>query len=233
MKFRATSIAAAAIAGACISAHALTPYPSASVFTSGTDYTTKALTTFATFSANMVGSVVTVRFGDGTQEAISWAASGALGTGWRLDVRNDSFGDGAWKLSNDGSKSITGLTFDGRPGNTVFDVVPFIVNSPNSMRGKPLGDVFAANDIGFAQASYRDRLLVDGIWYEDLYLVMDISLRRPLMAGDLIYSADTDNIDLLLGGITQVVPEPGSFAMLAAGLMCVGALARRARAARA
>ncbi len=233
MRAHARSFAAITLAGACIGALAQTPISSASAFSNGTDYDTKALTEFATFSADMVGSKVTVRFSDSTTESVSWAAAGALGTGWSLVLRNDSFIAGAWKLSSDGSKSIKGLTFDGRPGNTVFDVVPFTVNSPGSVRGKPLGDVFAANNIGFAQGSYRDRLSVDGTWYEDLYLVLDIDFRSPFIRGDLFYSADTDNVDILLGGITRVVPEPGTYALMAVGLAFVGSLARRRRTTQA
>lgn len=229
MRPHARSFAAITLAGACVGALAQTPIPSASVFSNGTDYDTRALTEFATFSADMVGSQVTVRFVDGTTESVSWAAAGALGTGWSLVLRNDSFIAGAWKLSNDGSRSIKGLTFDGRPGNTVFDVVPFTVNSPGSLRGKPLGDVFAANNIGFAQGNYRDRLSVDGIWYEDLYLVLDIDFRFPFLAGDLFYSADTDNIDVQLGGITPVVPEPGTYGLMAVGLASLLSLARGRR----
>ena len=77
MRAHTRSFAAITLAGACIGALAQTPIPSASAFSNGTDYDAKALTQFATFSDDMVGSKVTVRFGDGTTESVAWAAAGA------------------------------------------------------------------------------------------------------------------------------------------------------------
>jgi YD repeat-containing protein len=77
--FRKLALAGFALPAMMASAHAA-PVPITVITTPGTTYNTAALTGFSTFSANMVGSLVTVTFAGGTTQQVAWTAAGALGT---------------------------------------------------------------------------------------------------------------------------------------------------------
>lgn len=197
----------------------------------GTAFNTVALTGFSTFSSQMVGSLVSVTFADGSNSSATWAAAGATGTGFSLTLAGDSFGSN-WTLTNTSdSKGIVGFSFDGRPGNTVFDILPSNPVSPGSASGRAFSSVNGPDTISLAQGVYSDTLAVDGTFYGDLYLKLAVSFTGALGSDQsLTFLADTDNADVAKGGITPAIPEPETYALMLAGLALVGAVARKRRA---
>lgn len=75
-------------------------------------------------------------------------------------------------------------------------------------------------------AVYSNRLQVGGIFYNDLYTKLSLSLGGGGLGagGVLTYVADTDNADATGpgGGITPSVPEPGTWGMMIVGFGAVG-----------
>lgn len=202
--------------------------PSSFSSTAGTPYDAAALTGFATHSADMVGSSVTVSFANGSSETVAWTLAGALGSGFSMVMPGDSFTAGIWLLTNLAASAITGFTIDGRPGNTVFDLVPGVIGSPGSATGRAFDDVDGTAALALATARYSDQLSVGGVFYDDLYLVLDVRFGGGLVtAASVAFSADTDTADIARGGITASIPEPGTSILLLAGLLAFGAVARR------
>lgn len=201
----------------------------------GTPYTTPALTGFSTTGAQMDGSKVTVKYADGGTATAIWADTGAssgaaIGTDWSLSLTGDSF-SGTWTLSALDRAGIVGFTFDGQPGDTLFDIKDDGEYSP----GSALGRAFSNGDsiIGglTAHATYSNQLAIAGTFYGDLYVVMDVTLSGGQLVGGqtFTFNADTDNA-AVKGSITPSIPEPETYALMLAGLAAVGWVARRRKA---
>lgn len=222
--------ASLALACAPVVAHAVAIVPTV-VNVPGTTFNTAALTGFATSSADMVGSLVTVTFMGGGTSAASWTATGIASTDWSLTIAGDTFSS-SWTLSNLGALAITALVFDGVPGNTTFDVISSPSSSPGSSSGKSITSVDGPAGTT-VDAVYSNRLQVAGIFYDDLYTKLSLSLGGGGLGagGVLTYVADTDTADVARGGgITPGIPEPGTWGMMIFGFGIVGFVMRRRRA---
>jgi hypothetical protein len=222
------SIAAAALAALPLAVQAAPIVPTTNT-AAGTIYNTAALTGFATFSANMVGSIVTVTFAGGGTSSANWTAAGASAAGWSLAVPGDTFSSN-WTLANLGNNVITGMTFNGVPGNTVFDIVTDPTLSPGSARGGSIGSV--DGPLGMTvDALYSNQLQVGGVFYGDLYTQLGLTFGGGGLGGgsSLTFVADTDNAEAARGGIVPGVPEPGTWAMMILGFGTIGFAMRRRR----
>ena len=214
-----------------VAAHAVAITPTVANLP-GTTFNTAALTSSSTSSADMVGSLVTVTFLGGGTSAAAWTATGIASTNWSLTLAGNSFSSN-WTLSNLGALAITNMVFDGVPGNTVFDIVSSPILSPGSASGREITSVDgpAGMTVG---AVYSNRLLVGGVFYNDLYTKLSLSLGGGGLGsgGVLTYVADTDNADATRdGGIKPAIPEPGTWGMMILGFGAVGFAMRRRRAA--
>jgi hypothetical protein len=178
----------------------------------------------------MVGSKVTVTFLGGGTSVAAWTATGIASTDWSLTLGGDSFSS-TWTLSNLGATTITGMMFDGVPGNTVFDIIATPATSPGSANGRAISSVDGPLGMTVA-AVYSNQLQVGGTFFGDLYTKLDLTFGGGGLGrgGVLTYVADTDNADSKKGGITPGVPEPGTWGMMIFGFGAVGYAMRRRRA---
>lgn len=226
-KFLALAVGAAAL---CAGANAA-PVGSTTSASAGTTFNTADLTGFQTSGDDMAGSKVTVFFTGGGSSTANWTSAGsAIGTGWSLGLAGDSFSS-PWTLTNTGNTGIAGFSFDGVPGNTVFDIVSGPTNSPGSSNGNAFGDADASSGVTFATAAYTNRLTVGGVFYGDLYTQMNVNFTGSLGSrGVFKFVADTDNALAATGGITPSIPEPETYALMLAGLGMMAYMARRRKA---
>jgi Peptidase family M23 len=220
IKFNSLALAGAAALMAAGAAHAA-PIGSSFGSSAGTTFNATSLTGFQTMGDDMAGSKVTVFFTGGGSGTANWLATGAGAgsastAGWSLALSGDSFSS-SWTLTNIGGTSIVGFSFDGVPGNTVFDIVDTPANSPGSANGNGFGNADASGGVSFATAAYTNRLTIGGVFYDDLYTSMTVNFTGALASnGTFRFIADTDNASAATCGITPGIPEPETYALMLA-----------------
>ncbi len=219
-------IGAAALITLASVAHAA-PIPSSTSTSAGVPLDTPSLTGFQTTGNDMGGSVVTVRFADGSSSSAAWVngggTAGSASTGiWSLSLNGDSFNT-PWQFKNIDAQTIVGFSFDGLPGKTVFDIVNGPTDSPGSANGNPYGSVDGPASITFSDGAYTNQVLIAGTFYGDLYSLLDVQFKGGLRANGVVtFIADTDSVGL-------PIPEPETYALMLAGLGLVSFVARRRR----
>lgn len=203
-------------------------------FTDGDSYTTESLTAFTTNGSQMDGMEVTTCFITGSCETIAWdgtvGASSygeASGTDWLLSVNGDTFNNPFTFATSSSDIAVTSISLNGRPGNTLFDVIMSPSLSPGSASGRPFTLSGSNPDLAnyTLNVNYTDRLAVDGIFYGDLYTVMTIDFDGQAFNGTFDFITDTDNNDFAGGSpIIPVnpVPLPGTLFLFAAGVAGLG-----------
>lgn len=214
-------------------------------FDPGTPYTTTGLTDASTSGSNMAGMEVTAYFDNNSSESATWVATNdtggaAAGTNWSLGVTGETTFINPFTMTLSLAQEIvlTRLVIDGRPGDTVFDVISGDNLTPESYNGRVISFVYGPEELNIT-ATYRNEVALNNVLYGDLYTLLDLSFSGAnggLQGGNSLYFiADTDNTaiagDLKLATAPEPVPEPSTLFLLGSGLAWLGLYARKRKKA--
>ena len=150
------------------------------------------LTGFSTYGDMMGGMRVTANFLNGSSESLIWSATGndtggVFGTGWSLTQSGNSY-DSLWTF-NSSSQVITSLVIAAIPGNTVFDIYPYLYG-PLQTNGSAEGWEFQAT-AGQGPNSYNYSDPID-ISAGDIFGTLSLYWNGGF-TGTLQFRADTDS----------------------------------------
>jgi hypothetical protein len=176
------------------------------------------ITGFATTGDEMVGIGVGVTYVDGSMDGCVWAATGVgaggcSGAGFDVAQSGDTFVS-PWMLKTT-SIAIAKATFDGLPGGVVFDrTFGGLVGTPFSA----LGADATGTTVGDDGAATYDTFIAIGMAAAvgDIFGLVMIDFGRGIESAE--WRMDTDTV-----GLPGGVPEPSTWAMIAGGLLAVGA----------
>ena len=200
---------------------------------------TEMLTGYSTDGSLMDGMEITTCFAsaacetvafDGTVGSTSYGE--AVGSGWSLSVNGDTYNS---PFTFNSVQDVTSIVLNGRPGNTIFDILGGDFRSPNSAQGKPftLSNTGDLADGTTVNVEYSDKLSLDGVFYDDLFTTMAIDFGGSLFSGMFSFLSDTDNNNFAAGSPitpTNPVPEPGTLALLGLGALGFGLRRRSIKA---
>lgn len=199
----------------------------------GSLFNTAALAGFATTGSMMNGMLVTA-CDESSCETRAWETTGTgtggvFGTGWSMTLAGDSFSV-PFILTGSDDFAITSFSMNGRPGNTIFDIVNGDFLSPGSANGRPF-TISGTSPFsgGVINVNYTDRLSVADIFYSDLFTVMNVNFGGATLTGTLSFITDTDNA--ATGSPIVPVSAPATLALAGLGLIGIAATRRRARQA--
>lgn len=192
------------------------------------------IASFQTTGDEMTNMSVQAIFSGGTNQTLSWAATGpgaggVTGAGWSLSVSGDTFA-ALWNFTinpNANLGQLTTLVLSGNPGFVTFDTATPNPGTLDSAQGADFGITDTAlNDA--ATATYSDVVaVIPNVFAGDEFHVLTVTFAAG--AGprtDFLFRQDTDNDTRRFQA-----PEPGSLGLLGAALAAVGFFRRRRRSA--
>lgn len=236
MKRLYTPIQKSLIAGSSLAA-GLTGLSSAAVTIAEDNvdqFQTEVISEFVTTGDDMDGMVFTVTYADTSTASAVWASTPTVGEGaavsagnFSLDLTGTTF-ENLWTLENLSELAITGFSFSGIEGRTIFDRtfgdVDGTLNSASGMDFE-FGPTFEDWD---ADVTYAGPVRLEGAGAPvgDLFVDLEVLLTDETIApsASLTFYQDTDNATFEISN----VPEPS--AGLAIGLLLSSAFMLRRRA---
>lgn len=203
--------------------------------TPGTQHVVRGAIEEAARGSSMTGMRLTASFDDNTTLTGTWGflstdffgAFYGVELGDRLRVRHrdtDTFFPPYWNVRQLGGARVTSLTFDGAPGNTVFDRSFGFLGLGEGTPGSSLGTDFFAAFLGGTTARYTNVVSVaPSAPAGDLYATLTVDFANPLPRAGATFLLDTDRVEGRIG----VVPEPSTYALMGTGLAGLLVAARR------
>ncbi len=213
----------------------------------GTEWQVARVETWATTGNLMDGLSITASVTNSSgafTETLFWTdGQGVSGTGWSLTMNDytlNTWNEGTlWSLSANSGYTIQSLFIDGKPGNTVFDILllgEYVTptanppevntqNTPGSEMGQQVWQPTSGEGYNYLSdnvtATYSNLVSVIGSPgpYGDLYQTLTLGFTGGFSGGTgrFTFSLDTDNV--------APVPEPTTMLLFGAGL--VGLLGSR------
>ena len=205
-------------------------------YSPGTTWNVYKVEAWWTTGYTMDGIEVKATFSNQTSETDAWTGgSGASGSGWSLTMlvangyngysENTWWDSTYWILSNTSGQTLTSLEINGKPGNTVFDVIledstATDFHTPGSFDGRtPVTDGNSALGVN-VDVMYSNRVTLNGQFYDDLYQTVTFNFSGGLASGQSFWFAlDTDNVN--------PVPEPATMLLFGIGAMGIAAIRKR------
>jgi len=219
-------------------------------FSTGTTFTTPAITGFATTGAEMAGMLVSWRFaGSATVFSSAWGnlgggffgVSGLNGFGLRMGGASDTFTSN-WELTNSSTQRLQFIQMRGAPGRTLFDCGWTGTSCVNTGGGGSEGTAASSTGWSHQQTGGTFAGTVLGAYTNsvgvganpdvgDLFESLLITFQGDMGASATYnFRADTDSSPSGRDVPTPTIPEPSTYLLMGTGLLGLMSIRRKRKA---
>ena len=197
-------------------------------FNTGQVHETTGFSGVATTTADMVGVQVSVVFDSGATDQQTWTNTGVATSNWTISAGTGSTYSSPFQLTNLTNDPIVSFRINTALTNTAFDanLFPSTTGTANGRTLLEFGSfISASQDV---DVSYFDQVQLSGDTpIGDIYAGLEVDFEDGFANSTFSFLADTDTSSSLILPVVTSVPEPSSFAILAA--LTIGVATRRRR----